>query len=197
MKGPRLEQSSFSLQAGWWMVWEQPYREGPRYTGGWKIRYEPAMCVCSPESKFYPELHKKKWAVYWAQAFPQCSTLHCCLTCPAHSKQLVHFLSAFSPNKSKPYLSEFPVSNSQYIPPLTSHVPQLIFSPLTTATCLCFIFLLLFLSSHWKLSIAICSEFIPTFILRRAVTFLAKNFQKKISFNQILSRPGFTSLLIQ
>lgn len=48
------------------------------------------------------------------------------------------------------------------------------------------IFLLLFLASYWKLPVPIRSEFIPTFILGRAVIFLAKS-SDKISLNQILS----------
>lgn len=33
-------------------------REGLGKTGGWKIKYQLTMCTCSPESQFYPGLHK-------------------------------------------------------------------------------------------------------------------------------------------
>ena len=57
---PGSGQLAVSVQAGWWTEWDQPCGEGPGDTGGWKRRYEPAMCACSSESQLYPGLHKKK-----------------------------------------------------------------------------------------------------------------------------------------
>ena len=49
-------QSQVQIQAGWWVDWKQPWEEGLRYVGGWKIEHELVICTCGLGSQQHSEL---------------------------------------------------------------------------------------------------------------------------------------------